>query len=53
MHPNEKINVNDWYMKRDPITWKAADFDCMNIPVDENQFDSKKVVGNQKSWSRL
>ena len=26
MHPNQKIKLNDWYMKTDPPMWIAADF---------------------------
>ena len=36
MHPNQKINFNDWYMKIDPALWIAADFECMNIPIIDN-----------------
>ena len=36
MQPNQKIKFNDWYMKIDPSMWIAADFECMNIPVIDN-----------------
>ena len=36
MHPNQKIKFNDWYMKIDPPVWTAADFECMNIPINNN-----------------
>ena len=36
MHPNQKIKFKDWYMKIDPPMWIAADFECMNIPINDN-----------------
>ena len=36
MQPNQKIKFNVWYMKIDPPMWIAADFECMNIPVIDN-----------------
>ena len=36
MNPNQKIKFNDWYMKIDPPMWIAADFECMNIPINDN-----------------
>ena len=36
MHPNQKITFNDWYMKIDPPKWIAADFESMNIPINNN-----------------
>ena len=39
MHPNQKIKFNDWYMKTDPPTWIVADFECMNIPIIDNDND--------------
>ena len=39
MHPNQKTKFNDWYMKIDPPMWIAADFECMNIPIIENDND--------------
>ena len=36
MQPNQKIKFNDWYMKIDPPIWIAADFECMNIPIIDN-----------------
>ena len=41
MHPNKQIKFNDWYMKIDPPLWIASHFECMNIPVDDNQLDAK------------
>ena len=40
MHPNQKINFSDCYMKIDPPMWIAADFECMNIPVIDNDNDN-------------
>ena len=34
MHPNQKLNFNDCYMKIDPPIWIAADFECMNVPLE-------------------
>ena len=48
MHPNQNIKVNDWYMKRNLTIWKAADFKCMNIPADENQFGPIKTCWETK-----
>ena len=39
MHPNQKIKFNDWYMKIDRPMWIAADFECMNIPIIDNDND--------------
>ena len=36
MNPNQKIKFNDWYIKIDPPMWMAADFECMNIPLNDN-----------------
>ena len=36
MHPNRKMKFNDWYMKIDPPMWIAADIECMNIPIIDN-----------------
>ena len=36
MQPNQKIKINDCYMKIDPPMWIAADFECMNIPIIDN-----------------
>ena len=36
MHPNQKMKFNDWYMKIDPPMWIAADFECMNIPINDD-----------------
>ena len=40
MHPNQKIKLNDWYMKIDPPMWIAAGFECMNIPINDNNNDN-------------
>ena len=40
MQPNQKIKINDWYMKIDPPMWIAADFECMNIPINDNDNDN-------------
>ena len=40
MQPNQKIRFNDWYMKIDPPMWIAADFECMNIPINNNDHDN-------------
>ena len=34
-NPIKKINFNDWYMKIDLPIWTDADFECMNVPVDD------------------
>ena len=39
MHPNQKIKFNDWYMKICPPMWIVADFQCMNIPIIDNDND--------------
>ena len=39
MQPNQKIKFNDWYMKKDPPMWIAADFECMYIPINDNNND--------------
>ena len=36
MQPNQKIKFNDRYMKIDPPIWIAADFEYMNIPINDN-----------------
>ena len=40
MQPNQKIKFNDWYIKIDPPMWIAADFECMNIPINDNDNDN-------------
>ena len=40
MQPDQKIKFNDWYMKIDPPMWIAADFECMNIPINNNNNDN-------------
>ena len=36
MQPNQKIKYNDWYMKIDPPMWIAADFECLNFSIIDN-----------------
>ena len=43
MQPNQKIKFNDWYMKIDPPMWIAADFECVNIPMNNNNDDNVNV----------
>ena len=47
MHPNQKIKLNDWYMKIDPPMWIAADFECMNFLVNDNDNDNDKLFVNK------
>ena len=44
MHPNQKIKFNDWYMKVDPPMWIAADFECMNLLI--NDYNNNKDDDN-------
>ena len=44
IHPNQKINFNDWYMKIDPPRWMAADFEGMNVPFNDNDNDNNHVT---------
>ena len=44
LQPNQKIKFNDWYMKIDPPMWIAADFECMNIPINDNNNDDDNVT---------
>ena len=46
MHLNQKLKLLDFYMKMDPPMWIDADFECMNIRVDNNQ-----IVSNADSTS--
>ena len=39
MQPHQKIKFKDWYMKIDPPMWTAADFECMNLPINDNNND--------------
>ena len=36
MHPNQKLKVNDWYIKTDPPIRITVDLECMIIPVESN-----------------
>ena len=40
MHPNLKIEFNDWYMKIDPPVWMVVDFECMNVFINYNDNDN-------------
>ena len=40
MQPNQKIKLNDWYMKIDRPMWIAAYFECMNLPINNNDNDN-------------
>ena len=40
MQPSQKIKFIDWYMKIDPPMWIAADFECKNIPINDNDNDN-------------
>ena len=54
MHPNQKIKFNDWYMTIDPPMWIAADFECMNVVINDNGNDSyREVVCKQTNCNRL
>ena len=46
MQPNQKIKFNDWYMKIDPPMWIAADFESMNIPINDNNNDNNNNNDN-------
>ena len=53
MQPNQKININDWYMKIDPPMWIAADFECMNIPINNNNDDNVNDHDNKGVTDKL
>ena len=36
MHPSQRLSFNGWYMKIDPPLWMAANFECMNAPIQSN-----------------
>ena len=40
MQPHQKIKFSDWYMKIDPPMWIAADFECMNLPINDTNNDN-------------
>ena len=40
MQPSQKIKFIDWYMKIDPPMWIAADFECKNISINDNDNDN-------------
>ena len=35
MNPNKKIKYNDWYKKTDSTIWIDADFEVINLSVDD------------------
>ena len=51
MQPNQKIKFNDRYMKIDPPMWIAADFECMIIPIidNDNVNENDNVDDNSKN----
>ena len=53
MHPNQKEKKKDPHKKRDPSRWIAADFECKNMPVDDNEVGSKNIFCEQTSCNRL
>ena len=53
MQPNQKIKINDWYMKIDPPMWIAADFECMNIPNNNNNNDNVNDHNNNGVTDKL
>ena len=46
MHPNQKIKFNDSHVKIDPPMWIAAVFECMNIPIIDNDNNNDNVNDN-------
>ena len=40
MHPNKKIKFNDWYIRIVQLMWIVVDFECMNIPIIDNDNDN-------------
>ena len=51
MQPDQKIKFNDWFLKIDPPMWIAADFECMNIPINDN--DNNNDHDNNSVTDRL
>ena len=53
MQPDQKIKFNDWYMKIDPPMWIAADFECMNLAInnnnDNNNDDNVNVIDHDNN----
>ena len=43
MQLNQKMKFNDWYLKIDPPMWIAVDFECMNIPINNNKNNDDNV----------
>ena len=53
MHPNQKIKNNDWYMKTDPPMWIGADFECMNVLINDKDNDNDNdndKNNNDNNW---
>ena len=53
MNPEEKITLDDSYMKIDPQKWGAADIECKDILVYNPGPTSEKNVRKQTSSCRL
>ena len=46
MQPNQKIKFIDWYMKKDQPMWFPANFECMIIPIIDNDNNNDNVNDN-------
>ena len=47
MHRNKKIKLNDWHLKKKTPMWIAANFECLNVPIEStsaNEFMEKLFV---------
>ena len=44
MHSNQRIKLNDWYMKIDLPMWLEADFECEKVFVNDNDNDNDHVT---------
>ena len=53
MHPNQNIKFNEWCMKIDPPMWIAADFECMNIPINDNNNNNVNDDDNDNVTDKL
>ena len=51
MHPKQRIKFIDWYIKIDPPRCMAADFECMNVLVNDN--DNVNVNDNDHVTDKL
>ena len=57
MQPNQKIKFKDWYVKIEPPMWIAADFEYMNLPIndnnnninDDNNDDNDNVIDHENN----